>query len=96
MAEYAGFEAEMAAQGGQPVCPAVGIFAHDAGLFAGLAERRAEHQCPGKDADVVGIGQCLNRIRHQVHQQVAHHFADAGGRFIAGCFHAAEQELRRE
>jgi len=67
-----------------------------AGLFAGLAERRAEHQCPGKDADVVGIGQRLNRIGYQVHQQVAHHFADAGGRFVAGCFHAAEQELRGE
>ena len=36
MAEYAGFEAEVAAQGGQPVCPAVGIFAHDAGLLVGF------------------------------------------------------------
>ena len=59
-----------------------------------MTERQPQHQTPGQNADVVGIGQRLDRIGHQLHQQILQHGRDATGRHLIGLLHTLEHQLR--
>ena len=54
------------------------------GGFAALADRQAEADGPGENADVVGFQQGLDRVAGDVEQQGLEHLADATGRVGAG------------
>ena len=45
-----------------------------------MAQSRAQYQSPSQNADIVGIGQRVNRVGHQIHQQRFQHFDNAGRR----------------
>ena len=45
-----------------------------------MAQSRAQHQRPRQNADVVGIGNGVYRVGHQIHQQRFQHFHNARGR----------------
>ena len=67
-----------------------------AGGVGSMAEGRPEQCAPGDQADVVGLGQCLDRVGHHAHQQVVQDFTDAGGRCLADRFDAGEMQGGRK
>ena len=59
-----------------------------------MAECQPQHQTPGQNADVIRVGQRLDRIGHQLHQQVPQHGRDATGRHLIGFLYPLEHQLR--